>query len=99
VLVGIAQHQAYGRTTAQAFELDILIFLMGVQNIGKISNKLIAAGRPADTPAAIFQMTFWPGERTITETLVLKHWPRLPKNVGGPGLSPWPHRSSARWCV
>lgn len=49
--------------------IDTLVFLMGVHNVGKIANKLIAAGRTADTPAAIIQMAFWPGERTITGTL------------------------------
>jgi uroporphyrinogen III methyltransferase/synthase len=49
--------------------IDTLVFLMGVHNVGKITRKLIAAGRPAGTPAAIIQMAFWPGERTITGTL------------------------------
>jgi siroheme synthase len=49
--------------------IDTLVFLMGVHNVGKITDKLMAAGRRADTPAAIIQMAFWPGERTITGTL------------------------------
>jgi uroporphyrin-III C-methyltransferase len=49
--------------------IDTLVFLMGVHNIEKIARKLIAAGRPSETPAAVIQMAFWPGERTITGTL------------------------------
>ncbi len=49
--------------------IDTLVFLMGVHNLDKIAQRLIAAGRSADTPAAIIQMAFWPGERTVTATL------------------------------
>lgn len=50
-------------------KIDTLVFLMGVHNVGKIANKLIAAGRAGDTPVAIVQMAFWPGERTLVATL------------------------------
>jgi uroporphyrin-III C-methyltransferase len=49
--------------------IDTLVFLMGVHNVGEIAQKLIAAGRRADTPAAMIQQAFWPGERTVTGTL------------------------------
>ncbi len=49
--------------------IDTLVFLMGVHNVEKIAAKLMAAGRSEATPAAIIQMAFWPGERTITGTL------------------------------
>ena len=49
--------------------IDTLVFLMGVHNLEKIAGHLIAAGRPPDTPAAMIQMAFWPGERTVTGTL------------------------------
>ncbi len=50
-------------------KLDTLIFLMGVHNIGRISQELIAHGRDPATPAAMIQMAFWPEERVVTATL------------------------------
>ena len=50
-------------------KLDTLVFLMGVHNIGRISQELIAHGRDPATPAAMIQMAFWPEERVVTGTL------------------------------
>jgi uroporphyrinogen III methyltransferase / synthase len=49
--------------------IGTLVFLMGVHNIETIARKLIAAGRAADTPAAMIQMAFCEGERVVTGTL------------------------------
>ncbi len=49
--------------------LDTLVFLMAVHNAGTIASRLIEHGRSADTPAAMIQMAFWPGERIVTGTL------------------------------
>jgi uroporphyrin-III C-methyltransferase len=49
--------------------IDTLVFLMGVHNVETIALKLIAAGRPPNTPAAMIQMASWDSERVVTGTL------------------------------
>ncbi|MGI9101419.1 MAG: uroporphyrinogen-III C-methyltransferase [Terriglobales bacterium] len=49
--------------------IDTLVFLMGVHNLEKIAHKLMDAGRSPDTPVAIIQQAFWPGEAVLTATL------------------------------
>jgi uroporphyrinogen III methyltransferase / synthase len=69
----VTGHNANGTAARMDWQalarIDTLVFLMGVHNVEKIARKLIAAGRPADTPAAMIQQAFWPGERTVTGTL------------------------------
>ncbi len=50
-------------------KMETLVFLMGVHNVGKIAQRLIAHGRSPQTPAAMIQMAFWRGERVVTGTL------------------------------
>jgi uroporphyrinogen III methyltransferase/synthase len=50
-------------------KLQTLVFLMCVSNAGTIAARLIENGRSADTPAALIQSAFWPGQRVITATL------------------------------
>jgi len=50
-------------------KLDTAVFLMGVHNIDAIARNLMDAGRSPDTPAAIIQMAFCEGQRTVTATL------------------------------
>ncbi len=50
-------------------KIDTTVFLMCVHNIEAIAQKLIAAGRSPDTPAALIQMAYWDGEHVITGTL------------------------------
>ncbi len=50
-------------------KVDTLVVLMGVHNAEPIAKHLMAAGRSADTPAAIVQMAFWPGESVVSGTL------------------------------
>ncbi len=50
-------------------KMDTLVFLMGVHNVGRISQELIAHGRDPATPAAMIQMAFWPEEKVVTGTL------------------------------
>ena len=50
-------------------KVDTLVILMGVHNVGHIAQALIAAGRPIDTPAAMVQMAFWPGQQIVVGTL------------------------------
>ncbi len=46
-----------------------LIFLMGVSNLGKITQKLIEKGKCKDTPIALIQWGTRPEQRTVTGTL------------------------------
>lgn len=50
-------------------KIDTVVFLMCVHNVDTIAHKLIAAGRSADTPAAMIQMAYWDGEHVVTGTL------------------------------
>ena len=49
--------------------IDTLVFLMGVNNTGRIARELMARGRSPETPAAMIQMAFWHGERVVDATL------------------------------
>jgi len=46
-----------------------LIFLMGIGNIPRITEALIEAGKPADTPAAVIRWATYPVQQTVTGTL------------------------------
>jgi uroporphyrinogen III methyltransferase/synthase len=48
---------------------DTLVFLMGVENLPYITDKLIAHGRPAATPAAIIRWGTKPGQQVLATTL------------------------------
>ena len=50
-------------------KVDTLVVLMGVHKVGHITQALMSAGRPSDTPAAMVQMAFWPGEQIVVGTL------------------------------
>ena len=52
-----------------ATAVDTLVFLMGVENIEKISSQLIANGRSADCPAAVIRWGTHPEQRTLVTTL------------------------------
>jgi uroporphyrinogen III methyltransferase/synthase len=69
----VTGHNAIGnheRVDWQALsKIDTVVFLMCVHNVGAIAQKLIAAGRPASTPAAMIQMAYWDGEHVTTGTL------------------------------
>jgi uroporphyrinogen III methyltransferase/synthase len=69
----VTGHNAIGnqeRVDWQALtKLDTLVFLMCVHNVATIARKLIAAGRPADTPAAMIQTAFWDSQRVVCGTL------------------------------
>jgi len=49
--------------------IDSLIFYMSVENLPGVVEKLIAAGKPTDTPAVIVENATTPNQRTITATL------------------------------
>jgi uroporphyrinogen III methyltransferase/synthase len=69
----VTGHNAIGnheRLDWQALSrIDTVVFLMGVHNVDKIAQKLIAAGRSADTPAAMIQTAFWDGSQVVSGTL------------------------------
>jgi len=50
-------------------KIPTVVFLMGVHAVEHIAQRLIAAGRDANTPAAIIQMAFWHGDQTVVGTL------------------------------
>lgn len=52
-----------------ATSVDTLVFLMGVENIEKISSQLIANGRSADCPAAVIRWGTHPEQRTLITSL------------------------------
>ena len=52
-----------------ATAVDTLVFLMGVENIERISQQLIAHGRSADCPAAVIRWGTHPEQRTLITTL------------------------------
>lgn len=47
-----------------------LVILMGVSQLERLCVDLVAAGRPADTPAAIVQEATTPRQRSVVSTLV-----------------------------
>ena len=46
-----------------------LVLYMGVKNLPLIAERLIAAGRPADEPAAVVERGTYPGQRTVVDSL------------------------------
>jgi len=46
-----------------------LVFLMGVKNLAENCRRLVAAGRPPETPAAVIQSGTLPSQRTVVGTL------------------------------
>ncbi|HEV2811849.1 MAG TPA: uroporphyrinogen-III C-methyltransferase [Solirubrobacteraceae bacterium] len=55
-----------------------LVFYMGVRQLPRIAEQLIAAGRPPDQPAAIVQEGTLPSQRSVVSTLA-----RLPADAEG----------------
>ena len=49
--------------------IDTLVFLMGIENLPAITQNLIAAGRAADTPAALVRCGTLPEQEVLTATL------------------------------
>ena len=49
--------------------IGTLVFFMGVKNLADISQRLIANGKPPDTPVALIRWGTTPSQQTITGTL------------------------------
>ncbi len=54
---------------ALAKALGTMVFLMGLGNLGLIAAKLIASGKPADTPVAVIRWGTTARQKTVTGTL------------------------------
>ncbi len=66
-------HECKGEQTRLPWEalskLDSLVFLMSVHNVRAICTNLIDHGKSPQTPAAMIQMAYWPGETVVTGVL------------------------------
>jgi uroporphyrinogen III methyltransferase/synthase len=60
-----------------------LVFLMGVKNLAENCRRLVAAGRPLATPAAVIQSGTLPGQRTVVGTLA-----NIAEVAGAAGIQP-----------
>jgi uroporphyrinogen III methyltransferase / synthase len=60
-----------------------LVFYMGVRQLPRIAERLIAHGRPADEPAAAIERGTLPGQRTLVATLAT-----LPARAEEEGIRP-----------
>ncbi len=60
-----------------------LVFYMGLHRLPQVVERLIAAGKPASTPAAVVNRATTPRQRTVTATLA-----ELPQTVAAAKLSP-----------
>ncbi|MCK5114930.1 MAG: uroporphyrinogen-III C-methyltransferase, partial [Phycisphaerae bacterium] len=66
--------------------IDTVIFYMSVGNLPGIVEKLIAAGKPTDTPAIIVENATTPNQRTISATLETLPEAAAAKNVAPPAV-------------
>ncbi len=48
---------------------DTIVILMGLGNLASITNRLVRAGKPPDTPVALIQDATTPDQKTVTGTL------------------------------
>ncbi len=70
IVTGHAAHGSADRTDWAALaRIDTVVFLMGVHNVAGIARQLMEAGRSPETPAALVEMAFWPGQRVVCGTL------------------------------
>ncbi|MCD4825698.1 MAG: uroporphyrinogen-III C-methyltransferase [Phycisphaerae bacterium] len=66
--------------------IDTVVFYMGVGRLAAIAEKLIAAGKPSETPAAVVENATTPAQRTITATLGTLAARARQMNVNPPAL-------------
>jgi uroporphyrin-III C-methyltransferase len=69
----VAGHEVNDEATrldwAALARIPTLVFMMAVNNVRRIADRLIDHGRPASTPVTIIQSAFWDDERIVTSTL------------------------------
>ena len=66
-----------------ATAVDTLVVLMGLRRLPEIVERLLAAGRPGDTPAAVVENGSLPAQRVVASSLA-----DLPAAVARAGMSP-----------
>lgn len=71
---------AYGR------QPDTLVVLMGLAELERIASSLVAAGRPAGTPAAVISQGTLPAQRTVTAPLARIAEAAAAAGLGTPAL-------------
>ncbi len=59
--------------------LDTLVFFMSVGKLPEIAERLVAHGLSPETPAAVIQQAYWPGEEVVTGSLA--DLPRLAREA------------------
>jgi len=70
IVTGHEARQESGRLDWEALSrLDTLVFLMCVQNVGRIAARLMEHGRDPETPAAMIQTAYWPEQRVVAAPL------------------------------
>ncbi len=70
IVTGHEARQQAGRLDWGALSrVDTLVFLMCVQNVGRIAARLIEHGRDPQTPAAMIQTAYWPEQQVIAAPL------------------------------
>ena len=74
-----------------------LVLYMGVKNLPLIAERLIAAGRPADEPAAVVERGTHPGQRTLVDTLA--GLPARVRGRGDPAALDHPDRPGGERCT
>jgi uroporphyrinogen III methyltransferase/synthase len=63
-----------------------LVLYMGVRNLPRISERLIASGRDPDEPAAAIERGTWPGQRTVVATAATLPGAVDEAGVGAPAI-------------
>ena len=67
-------------------QLDTVVVLMGVAHAGEIANRLIAAGRAPETPAAAIQSATLPEQRQVVATLGTLAQAMAAAEIGAPAV-------------
>ena len=79
----VTGHDVDGIDWTKIGHTETLVIFMGLTTFGEIGKKLIAGGRPADTPAAAIRWGTRPDQQTIVGTIS-----DLPKRVAEADLKP-----------
>lgn len=70
VVTGVrAEDKARGPSPASVAAADTVVVLMGMSRLREIAEELIAAGRSAETPAAVIRWGTYEGQQTVVGTL------------------------------
>lgn len=67
-------------------QIDTLVVLMGVATAGEIAERLIAAGRSPETPAAVVQSATLPDQRQVITTLATLAQAMRDAEIGTPAV-------------